>query len=112
MLGLIDEGTTTKSSVQIAEEQERLGAEISANASIDRTTVSMSALSPNLAPSLDLLADIVRNPRFRARRGGPGQGADSDRHRAGDEGAEQHGLAPAADPALRPGASLCDGRLG
>jgi predicted Zn-dependent peptidase len=64
MLGLMEEGTTTKTSVQIAEEQERLGAEISANASIDRTNVSMSALTPNLAPSLDLLADIVRNPAF------------------------------------------------
>jgi predicted Zn-dependent peptidase len=31
---------------------------------MDRTTVSLSALSPNLAPSLDLLADIVRNPAF------------------------------------------------
>ncbi|HEX8580581.1 MAG TPA: pitrilysin family protein [Allosphingosinicella sp.] len=64
MLGLIDEGTTTRNSVQIAEEQERLGANISANASIDRTTVSLSALTPNLAPSLDLLADVVRNPAF------------------------------------------------
>ncbi|HEY7810057.1 MAG TPA: pitrilysin family protein [Allosphingosinicella sp.] len=64
MLGLIDEGTTTRNSVQIAEEQERLGANISAAASIDRTTVSLSALTPNLAPSLDLLADVVRNPAF------------------------------------------------
>jgi predicted Zn-dependent peptidase len=31
---------------------------------MDRTSVSLSALSPNLAPSLDLLADIIRNPAF------------------------------------------------
>ncbi|HEX8444470.1 MAG TPA: pitrilysin family protein [Allosphingosinicella sp.] len=64
MLGLIDEGTTTRSSVQIAEEQERLGANISAGATIDRTNVSLNALTPNLAPSLDLLADLVKNAAF------------------------------------------------
>jgi zinc protease len=63
-LALLDEGTTTRNSIQIAEEQERLGTNIGASASMDRTNVSMFALSPNLAPSLDLLADIVRNPAF------------------------------------------------
>ena len=63
-LSLLDEGTTTKTSQQIAEEQERLGAEISASGTADRSTVAMSALSANLAPSLDLMADIVRNPAF------------------------------------------------
>ncbi|MDB5684176.1 MAG: hypothetical protein JWM75_1874, partial [Sphingomonas bacterium] len=64
MLSLIDEGTTSRSSVQIAEEQERLGAQIGAGASMDQTSLSLSALSPNLAPSLDLFADILRNPAF------------------------------------------------
>ncbi|HEU5285866.1 MAG TPA: pitrilysin family protein, partial [Sphingomicrobium sp.] len=63
-VGLLDEGTTTRSSQQIAEEQERLGAQIGAGGSADRSTVGMSALSANLGPSLDLLADIVRNPAF------------------------------------------------
>jgi zinc protease len=63
-LSLLDEGTTTKTSQQIAEEQERLGAEISASGTADRSTVAMSALSANLAPSLDLMADIIRNPAF------------------------------------------------
>ena len=63
-LSLLDEGTTTKSSQQIAEEQERLGAEISAGGTSDRSTVSMSALSANLGPSLDLLSDIIHNPAF------------------------------------------------
>jgi zinc protease len=64
MIELMDEGTTTRSSVQIAETQERLGADVSTSASVDRTTVSLFALTPNLAPSLDLLADVVRNPAF------------------------------------------------
>jgi predicted Zn-dependent peptidase len=64
MLNLMEEGTRTRNSLQIAEEQERLGASVSTSASVDRTAVSLTALSPNLAPSLDLFADIVRNPAF------------------------------------------------
>lgn len=64
MLALLKEGTTTRNSIAIAEEQERLGANISVNASMDRTAVSLFALTPNLAPSLDLLADIMLNPAF------------------------------------------------
>ena len=64
MLNLLDEGTASRNSIQIAEEQERLGAQITTGASLDRTAVQMAALTPNLGPSLDLLADIVRNPAF------------------------------------------------
>jgi predicted Zn-dependent peptidase len=64
MLNLLEEGTTSRNSIEIAEEQERLGAEISPGAALDRTAVTMAALTPNLGPSLDLLADIVRNPAF------------------------------------------------
>jgi len=64
MLSLLKEGTTSRNSIQIAEEQERLGANISVGASMDRTSVSMYALTPNLAPSLDLMADIIKNPAF------------------------------------------------
>jgi len=63
-MALLDEGTTTRSSVQIAEAQERLGATISSNGGIDRSTVGLYALTPNLGASLELLADIVRNPAF------------------------------------------------
>ncbi|HYC67296.1 pitrilysin family protein [Brevundimonas sp.] len=65
MLDLLTEGTTSKTAVQIAEEAERLGANVGAFASVDRTTVALNAVSPNLAPSLDLLADVIRNPAFR-----------------------------------------------
>ncbi|WP_293883310.1 pitrilysin family protein [Sphingomonas sp.] len=63
-MALLDEGTRTRSSVQIAEAQERLGATISSGGGIDRSGVGLYALTPNLAASLDLLADIVRNPAF------------------------------------------------
>ena len=66
MLAAIDEGTRTRSSIQIAEESERLGASVSTSASIDRTSLGLFALAPNLGASLALLSDIVRNPAFDA----------------------------------------------
>ncbi len=67
MLNLLQEGTTSMSSVELAEAQERLGASINTGASLDRTSVTMSALTPNLAPSLALMSDIIRNPAFAPR---------------------------------------------
>jgi predicted Zn-dependent peptidase len=64
MMGMLDEGTTTRDATQIAEEQERLGANVSSGTSIDASTVTLDALKPNLAPSLALMADVVRNPAF------------------------------------------------
>lgn len=64
MLAMLKEGTTSRNSIQIAEEQERLGASIGVGASLDRTVVSLYALTPNLGPSLDLLADIILHPAF------------------------------------------------
>ncbi|MBB6123534.1 M16 family metallopeptidase [Sphingobium subterraneum] len=64
MLAMLKEGTRTRNSIEIAEQQERLGAAISVGASLDRTSVSLYALTPNLAPSLDLLSDILQNPAF------------------------------------------------
>ena len=61
---MLDEGTKTRSSLTIAQEQERLGAAVSAGNSMDRTTVGLFALKPNLDASLGLLADVVRNPAF------------------------------------------------
>ena len=64
LLNLIAEGTTTRDGRSIAELTERLGAGIGASADTDRTRVSLRALKPNLAASLALFADIVRNPAF------------------------------------------------
>jgi zinc protease len=63
-LSLLDEGADGLSSQQIAEEQERLGAQIAASGTADRSSVTLSALSANLGASLDLLADIVQRPDF------------------------------------------------
>ncbi len=61
---LLDEGTKNRSALVIAQEQERLGAGISAANSMDRTNVGLFALKSNLDASLDLLADVIRNPAF------------------------------------------------
>ncbi len=64
MAALLDEGTTSRDSIELAEAEERLGAQIGAGASIDRTQVNLAALRTTLPESLDLLADIVKNPAF------------------------------------------------
>lgn len=66
LLAMLDEATTLRDAMAIAEEQERLGASISASGSLDQSSVTLSALSANLAPSLALMADVVRNPAFDA----------------------------------------------
>jgi predicted Zn-dependent peptidase len=64
LMGMLDEGTTSRNATQIAEEQERLGARIGTGSALDHNAVTMGALSANLAPSLALMADVVRNPAF------------------------------------------------
>ncbi|KQS03938.1 peptidase M16 [Sphingomonas sp. Leaf357] len=63
-LNMMDEGTTHLDSKQLAEARERLGMDIHSDASLDRTTVSMSAPSANLGAAIDLFADVTRNPAF------------------------------------------------
>jgi predicted Zn-dependent peptidase len=64
MMDMLEEGTTSRGAVEIAEQQERLGASLGTGTSTDASTVSMTALTANLLPSLELMADIVRNPAF------------------------------------------------
>lgn len=65
MMDLLKEGTTSRTATQIAEEEERLGASISTGADIDRSSISLTALTANLQPSLELMADVLLNPAFR-----------------------------------------------
>ncbi len=63
-MSMIDEGTKTRSSIQISDEQQRLGANIGSGSSLDSSFVTLSALNANLDASLDLFADIVLHPSF------------------------------------------------
>jgi len=63
-MAMLDEGTASLSSLEIADRAERLGAEIGAGSSLDTSFAAVSALHENLDPSLALFADVVRNPAF------------------------------------------------
>lgn len=65
-MNMLDEGTSRLNSQQISEAKERLGAEISTSSSNDQSYVFLNSLSPNLAPSLDLMSDIVKDSAFRS----------------------------------------------
>ncbi|HET8623382.1 MAG TPA: pitrilysin family protein [Gemmatimonadales bacterium] len=63
-LAMLDEGTKTRSSLEISDELLRLGANYSIFSRLDYSSVSLEALKENLDPSLALFADIVLNPAF------------------------------------------------
>ncbi|WP_295445385.1 pitrilysin family protein [Sphingorhabdus sp. EL138] len=64
MSTMLLEGTTSLTSTQIAETEEKLGADVNVGSSLDRTVASLRAVKPNLGLSLDLLADVIKNPAF------------------------------------------------
>src|SRR5882724_135969 len=65
---MLKEGTTTRSSKQIAEDIERLGASIGASAPYgsNGANITASGLSDNTGQWLNLAADILLNPTFPA----------------------------------------------
>ncbi|TRD10771.1 insulinase family protein [Erythrobacter insulae] len=63
-MALFDEGTADMSSQEIAEERERLGLTLGTGGGADRSTFTLSALSSNLTPSLELMSSIIREPAF------------------------------------------------
>ena len=63
-LAMLDEGTRKRNALEISAEAEALGANINADSDLDMSTVSLSALKDKLGPSLDLFADVVKNPAF------------------------------------------------
>lgn len=63
-MNMLDEGTTTKTALQISNELQSLGATLNSGSGIDYSMVSMSALKVNLDPSLDLFADVILHPSF------------------------------------------------
>jgi len=64
LAGTLDEGTKSRSAIQIAQELQSLGASLGSSAGEEGTTVSASGLSANAERILQLLADVARNPTF------------------------------------------------
>jgi zinc protease len=61
---LLDGGTTTRSALQISDQLDMLGAELSASSDLDQSVVRLSAIKAKLDGSLDLFADVILNPSF------------------------------------------------
>jgi len=62
---MVDEGTKTRSAVNLAEEIEDLAAHLGAGVSLETANVGLNCLTETLPKALELLADVVENPAFR-----------------------------------------------
>jgi predicted Zn-dependent peptidase len=108
MLSSLTSGAGVRDAMQIAEQQERLGATIGANGTLDRSSLTLTTLSANLGLSLDLFADVVLRPTFAE--------AEITRERnqqlaaIAAEGTQPNGLAQRTFPALVFGANHPYGR--
>ena len=63
-MGMLDEGAGDLDALAFADRAESLGAIINTGATLDTSSVSLSALNENLDESLALFADVLLRPRF------------------------------------------------
>jgi len=61
---MMDEGTASRTGLEISGDLQDLGAGFGASSGFDRTTMTLSVLKPNLKPALAIMGDIIRNPAF------------------------------------------------
>jgi zinc protease len=61
---LLEEGTRSRSSLEIADAIESVGGAIDTDCSYDRLSVLLGVLSRDIGLGIDLVADMVRNPVF------------------------------------------------
>ncbi len=61
---MLQQGTTTRSALQIADRAADLGATLNSGAGTDTTGISTRSLSRNFPDALELLADVALNPTF------------------------------------------------
>ena len=61
---LLDEGTTSRSALQIADEIDRLGGYLGTGGGGETSTVEFSALTPTVDQVMAIWADVLRNPAF------------------------------------------------
>jgi len=64
-MSMLDEGTATRSALQISDRLADLGATLGTASRLDVSSVSMQALTAQLDPSLELYADVILHPAFR-----------------------------------------------
>ncbi|MCC3861702.1 M16 family metallopeptidase [Pseudemcibacter aquimaris] len=63
--GNMNEGTKSLESLDFADRKTMLGARIGFGNGLDSSNISLSALKKNLTESIELWADVIRNPGFR-----------------------------------------------
>lgn len=63
---MLDQGTTTRSALQIADEVARLGGTLTAGSTLDSMQVTAGSLKRTFPSILDLVRDVVRRPSFPA----------------------------------------------
>ncbi len=63
-MDMLDEGTKTRTSLQISEQLQMLGSSLDTGAQLDVCIINLNTLKEKLDPSLELLADVVLNPSF------------------------------------------------
>ncbi|TLY31074.1 MAG: insulinase family protein [Ignavibacteria bacterium] len=61
---VLDEGTKTRSSLQISEDVESIGASFSTSAGIDGSFATLSTLTKHLDKALSVYTDVIANPTF------------------------------------------------
>ncbi|HXV59614.1 MAG TPA: pitrilysin family protein [Vicinamibacteria bacterium] len=61
---MLEEGTATRTSLEIEADLDRMGSQLSAAGSREWSAVSLDALKRHLPASLDLMADVVLHPSF------------------------------------------------
>jgi len=64
-MSMLDEGTATRSALQISDRLADLGATLGTASRLDVSSVSMEALTAQFDPSLELYADVILHPAFR-----------------------------------------------
>jgi len=63
---MLDEGTRTRTALQVADGLEQAGARLYSQATLDVNVVTLMALTDKLDPALDIFADVVLHPAFPA----------------------------------------------
>jgi predicted Zn-dependent peptidase len=61
---MLKEGTVTRSASGIAESAAGMGGALSVGAGAEQTSVGISVLSEHVVAAVELVADVLRNPRF------------------------------------------------
>jgi zinc protease len=63
-MNMLDEGTKTRTALQISDAMQRLGAQLGTGSNVDMSNVFLSTLKENMDSSLAVFADVALNPSF------------------------------------------------